>query len=523
MITPYSPRKSVFYVVLFEILGKPLGLITSVLIAYYFGAGKDLDAFLWSSFFLMFCAGTVVGTWPMVITPVLTKIDATDKEQAWGYISAVLSYGALLVLGIGGYIYFFADVIVRSFTDFGPETQKAAIGILKNLVPFFVFNGIYQIEKTILNSYRNFKVTAVAELLSKILLFGSLFLLTNHFYINSLVIGNVLLAFFQFAVPLYVLLKVKNVFTLRLNCDFSWIKISAIMVMPFYISQIINSFTELFYRYVASGLEEGSLSYLSYGIKVKDLAVGTLAFSVSAIAFTEFSRSYSVNDHDAFSETFYKSVFTVWFVIIPVSAFFFFFGDGVITLLFKRGSFDDESTINTYRVLRALSVGLFAWGGNYFTHKAFFSFHDTVTPLLVSIPNTFIVIALYYFLARWCSVYGIALALAIEAMWAFWLYLFVFRCKHMRLDLKLFFRKLLTFAVLSVMCFGIFRYSLNEYFDISQDSVWMLFVKVSVAFVVPMCVYAVVSYLMKIPEAVYVFNNAVMAKDKVMSKVGRKS
>jgi len=255
--------------------------------------------------------------------------------------------------------------------------------------------------------------------------------------------------------------------------------------------------------------------------KIKDLAIGTFAFSVSAVAFTEFSRSYSINDMSAFRETFYKSVFTVWFVIVPVSAYFFFFGDSLIALLFRRGAFDNESAVNSYRVLQALSVGLFAWSGAYFTHKAFYSLHDTVTPMLVSIPNTFIVIALYYFLAKWLSVFGIALALSIVAIWCSSIHLLVFAYKHIKLDLKTFPKKLVTFALLSLVCFGSFRYSLNKYSTPSQDGVWVLFAKVSIAFAVPMLLYIGISYFMKIPEAAYIVNYAASAKDRIRIRIGK--
>jgi len=519
MITPYSPKKSVFYVILFDVLGKPLGLLTTVLIAYYFGTGRHFDAFVWCSSFLLLCVGMIVGMWPLVITPVLTKIDAINTDEAWGYISAVLSYGTLFILAIGGFIYFFSGAIVRSFTNFEPETQEITVNILRNMVPFFIFNGIYQIEKTVLNSYRNFKITSITGFLSKILLLGSLLLFTNYFYISSLVIGNILLAFFQFLVPLYVILKIKNVFSFKICCDFKWIKKSLIMVIPFYVAQTINTFIELFYRYIASGLEEGSLSYLSYGMRIKDLAISTLAVSVSAVAFTEFSKSYSERNLTVFEKNFYKSIFTVWYLIIPTSAFLFFFGDSLIVLLFKRGSFDDESAVNSYKILQVLSIGLFAWSGHYFTHRAFYSFHDTITSMFVSIPNAFVIVALYYFFAKWLSVQGIAIAFTIAAIWCFWLYLFIFSCKHMKIDLKRFLKKLAAFTILSLLCFGIFKYSVISYFVPFQENIFTLFIKTSAAFLVPMLFYVGITYWIKNPEAMILFDCLSKATHQIKDKV----
>ena len=521
MIRAYSPKKSVFYIIFFNILGKPLGLLTSVLMAYYFGTGKDLDAFLWSSTFLVLATGMVVGCWPLVIIPILTTIESKDRDQAQGYISALLSYGTLLILVIGICIYLFAGNIVNLLTNFEITTNIEAVNILRSMVLYFVFNSIYQIEQAVFNTYRNFKTPAFLVFLSRILVIISLVIFTNFIYINSLVLGRTLAALLQFSVTLYIILKMRIAFSLRLSCEWKWIRQTLIMLLPFYVTETFHITTEIFYRYKASGLNEGALSYLNYGCLIKDLTVETLAGTLSIVMFTEFSRSHSTNDLRALKNSFYKSIFTVWYMIIPISTFLFFFGDILIVLLFKRGAFNNESAINSYKVLQILSIGLFAWGGHYFTNKAFFSFHDTITPLIVTIPNTFIIIILYYYFSQWLSITGITLALTISGVWCFWLYLFVLHQKHLKMKISKFFIKLIELGTISFFCFGILKYSVYKNYNPFESSFFQLLLNISIALFVPTLSYLLLTYFMKIPEAINVYGYSLQAKDLIINKIRR--
>jgi putative peptidoglycan lipid II flippase len=501
MIQTYSPKKSVFYVIFYNILGKPFGLIISALTAYYFGTGKELDAFLWSSSFLMLATGITIGSWPLVITPILADIKNQKSEQVNGYISAILSYGILFIIIVSSLIFFMANSIVRYLTNFEPETQIITVNILRSLTLYFLMNSIYEIENAIFNTYRNFKVTSSLVFYSRILVILSLALLTNTLYINSLIIGYTLASVLQFGVPLYLLLKMKNSISLKLNCDLTWIKKTLFLLAPFYVVQILNSTTEIFYRYLASGFSEGALSCLNYGNIIKDLTINTLAITLSTVMFTEFAMNYSQRNLDIFENNFKKSIFLVWYVVVPASAFMFFFSDNLIVLIFRRGAFDNESAINSYRILQVLSIGMFAWAGHYFTHRAFYSFHDTVTPLIVCIPNTFIILGLYYLFAHYFSVIGIAFANAIGAIWCFWLYLIIFRYKHMKINILKFLQKLIILMVISIICFGIFKYVFFINSNPLQETISQLIKKIIIVFIFPSLLYFSITSFLGIPEA----------------------
>ena len=83
MIKGDSIKKSYLSTLLINIVSKPLGLVSSALIADYVGTGQEIDSFLWVTYFVMLFYGVIIGNWGSAIIPVITEIrnkDGVEKE-----------------------------------------------------------------------------------------------------------------------------------------------------------------------------------------------------------------------------------------------------------------------------------------------------------------------------------------------------------------------------------------------------------------------------------------------------------
>ncbi|MGB9677450.1 MAG: lipid II flippase MurJ, partial [Candidatus Ratteibacteria bacterium] len=133
--------------------------------------------------------------------------------------------------------------------------------------------------------------------------------------------------------------------------------------------------------------------------------------------------------------------------IIPSTVFLIFLKDEIITFLFKRGMFDLKSVNLTSYPLFFYSFGLIFYGGISVITRCFYAFNDTRTPVKVgifSIATNFILdIILMKFLAHG----GIALSTSLVGIINFFLLLYFFNKKHLKLNYK----KILEIFVISII------------------------------------------------------------------------
>jgi len=71
----------------------------------------------------------------------------------------------------------------------------------------------------------------------------------------------------------------------------------------------------------------------------------------------------------------------ILFFVIPLSAILIILRAQVVRLVLGSGKFDWEDTILTFSVLGVLAISLFAQSLNLLFVRAYFSLHDTITPL----------------------------------------------------------------------------------------------------------------------------------------------
>jgi len=91
----------------------------------------------------------------------------------------------------------------------------------------------------------------------------------------------------------------------------------------------------------------------------------------------------------------------------------------IVRLLFEQGMFGGSSTLVVSNLLIYYSIGIPFWGMTSLLVRVFYSFKDTITPVIISIVTIVIQISLYIINSKLIGLSGIPLGASIASILQF--------------------------------------------------------------------------------------------------------
>ena len=512
MFVHETKRSSYFYTLLYNVLGKPMGLLLSVLIAYYFGTGKEIDVYFWVILFVNMYYSYTLNNWGTAIVPLM--VDASVKEPAKlrDFQGFIIFWGYLTTIVTGIVLYAFARLFVMHFTQFSPATKLAAVAMLKLALPFYIFTGFYSINVSLVNALTMFKIPTLLDTAVKPALTIVIFvLLVKRYSVTSLIIANNTAQFLIWFILSWVLIK-KDILSLRLTVFFEKRHVVNFLrlLLPYYCFQILESSIGVFSRYMLSGFAIGAIAFINYSERVIGLIIGTLTSNLSLIMFSEYSYIASKESKAKLLDSYKRSIFLVWLFIIPLSVYLFAFGDMVVGMLLQRGNFSRISTLSTALALKYMSIGMFATAAHTFTAKVFSALKDANIGFYTLLPSSVVMVFSYYYFGMRLGYIGIAAAASFNAVFNFCLLLLALNLRHEKVGFSAITSKFLQFAVISAVVNLGLKIALNAYnVHYLELSFWSLLSVNCVVFAVFTFLITAIYYMLKVPEFMFIVNNVI--------------
>ena len=166
---------------------------------------------------------------------------------------------------------------------------------------------------------------------------------------------------------------------------------------------------------LASLLGFGSVSYLYFADRIAQLPLGIIGIALGTTLLTSLSKSNATKDANQFSKDLFISLKIGLFFSIPAALFFINFSDLIIKVLFERGEFSFEETIQTSHALIAYAFGVPAFVMLKSFQPAFLAEGNTKTPMHIGFVLLILNIILSFGLMIYLRHAGIALATSIVA------------------------------------------------------------------------------------------------------------
>ena len=503
------------------LLSRTLGYIRDAVIAWYFGAGLNSDAFI-AAFRIPNLLRKLLGEGSIsnAFVPVLTDYFAKDgKDEALRLArSALWVMSIILVLvSICGIILspLIVKIIAPGFID-SPGKVSLTIVLTRIMFPYIFFIGLVALCMGILNVFGHFATPALAPVLLNLAMILSVFFLCPHFSqpVMGLAVGVMIGGVLQLIFQVPAMVKRGLFFQQKTKILHPGLKKIAQLMLPVIFGGAVYQINTLVDQLLGSLLKEGSITYLYFADRLVQFPLGIFAIAAATAVLPSLSRQAAANDVDALKDTFSHSVRLTLFLTIPSMVGLIILREPIISLLFLRGEFSLEAARLTARALLYYAIGLWAFSAVRIVAATFFALKDTRTPMMMAAVSILANIMLGIVLMGPLGHGGLALATSLASILNLGLLVYALRRKLGSLGWRRIaqsaFKTMGSAAVMGAVVWVVARLLIETEGGAFSERV----VAVAVCVMVGLTVFGVCSYLTGSPE----FANMVVEVKKGMRK-----
>lgn len=408
--------KAALIILAATVVGRVFGLLRDMAVAHFFGANAITDAFFLAYKIPYLLSLTVGGALTATFIPVFTQRMVTGRRaEGWKLAVSMTNAVALVLVGLTAALMLLAPWVVPLFgPGFNPSTMGLAVSLFRILMPGVVFAGLAGLATGVLNSLKGFSVPAFSASVGAVVTIVFMALLSRSWGVTSLAVGTTAGA----AATLLVLipqLRSKGMrYTPRIDWRVPGMSQVALMVWPILIGSAVGKVSIFVDQVLGSLLGEGSISALNYSEKLFQLPLGLFVAGITIPIFPLLSEHVAAGRSDRVNATLGFALRLIAFVLIPASVGLIVLRVPIVALLFQNGGkFTADDTARTAWALLMYSIGLYSYAGRDTLTRVFYAYHDTRTPVIISVVAVVINIACSYVLMQFIGVGGLALGTTI--------------------------------------------------------------------------------------------------------------
>jgi len=421
-----------FLLAISALLSRILGFTRDRLLMIRFGAGEVSDMYYAAFRIPDFVYNLlIVGAIAVAFLPVFSeyfnkrKADSGDEleskenelekwpEQALHFTNNLLNCFLVLLVCFCVILAIFTPFIIKFIVPGFSQVNKAiTINLTRIMFLSPILFGISAIFSGILQYFDRFLIYSIAPLLYNLgIIFGILFLVPA-FGIYGLGYGVILGAFLYFLIQLPAVILVG--FKYKLVMDFGQLGIRKVFKMmgPRIIGVTADNINLLVTTAIASTLAAGSISIFNLSNNFQYLPIGIIGISFAVSSFPVFSKFMASGQKKEFFEHFSSTFCQIIFLIVPISFLFFLLRAQIIRLLYGAGNFGWVDTRLTAAALGIFCFSILANSLIPLVARAFFSFKNTKTPVIIGVMS--VVLNIFF------SIFFIFLMRNNHAFYNFW-------------------------------------------------------------------------------------------------------
>lgn len=404
-------------VTLIILVSKGVGFIREMIMAYYFGRDWITDAYnsAYSLFYLpvLLFSSCITST---LVPLYMEKENALGRDGANRFINNTLNVFLFFSLIISVLMMIFAPGLVSIvYPGFSGECFDLATALSKIMYPALIFFVAGIVLSTLLNAQEHYIAAQLTGLpLSFALIFAAVFF-SDSYGIHAQAWGVVAAGVLQIVI-LCPALRKNYRYRFSLNVSDPDFKRLMILAVPALLSMAVNELNHMIDRMLASTLNAGDISAMTYAFKLITFMIGVLVVPLTTISFSKMSKDAVRKDASAIIPHVHKSLSLLLFAILPIVMVAAVLSNDVIRLAYGRGQFDEESVRITGMVFMFYVVGVPFFGTRDLLNRVFHSLKDTKTPMIIAAVSMAANILLNLILRNIMGVNGLAFATAVAAL-----------------------------------------------------------------------------------------------------------
>ena len=157
------------------------------------------------------------------------------------------------------------------------------------------------------------------------------------------------------------------------------------LMVPKMISHPIEPLTFLFFTALASSLEPGSVSSVSFARNFMSVPVSVIGAAFAIAAFPLLSASFAAGDRRTFGRTFGRNLATITVLTIVAAVGLVVVGGLAIRILLGGGAFDEADIARTAGVLAVFALAIPLESMTHLLSRAVYATHNTLLPSIASV------------------------------------------------------------------------------------------------------------------------------------------
>jgi putative peptidoglycan lipid II flippase len=402
------------------------GLIREILFARAFGASAYTDAFN-----IAFRIPNLLrrlfaeGAFSQAFVPILAEYKSQKGEEATkslvDHVATVLIWTMLLTCLIGVIASPFIVYLIATGLKAKSEVFDASVWMTRVMFPYIGFMAFVALSGGILNTWREFKIPAFTPVLLNLSFIVATLFLAPHLDqpIYAMAIAVIVGGLLQMAIQIPALLKIGMLPRISRNPfaslgDAGVRKILSKMgpavfaVSAAQISLMINT-------NIASRLESGSVSWLSYADRLMEFPTALLGVALGTILLPSLSKANFEGNTEEYSALLDWGLRLTFLLALPCAVGLATISEPLTATLFHYGKFNELSVEMTSRALVAYGVGLIGLILVKILAPGFYAQQNIKTPVKIAIGVLIATQLMNMIFVPWIAHAGLALSIGLGA------------------------------------------------------------------------------------------------------------
>lgn len=370
------------------------GVIRDMLIARYFGASAETDAF-YAAFRLpnmlrrLFAEGAFQQAFVPMLAEVKAKENDSDCQRFMNHVFTILALAVFAVSVLGVLVAPLLVWAIAAGLSSDPEAFSLAVGLTRFMFPYIAFMSLVALAAAILNTWKRFSIPAFTPVLLNLSFITFTVLLAPRLEHPiwalgvAVIVGGVL----QLAVQLIALRRIgvhlRMVSPRAAFADTNVRRVLKLMV-PALFGVGVAQLSILINTNIASHLEHGAVTWLNYADRLMEFPTALLGVALGTVLLPGLSRAFAQNDLTRYNQLLDRGLRLVVLVGIPAAVGLGLTAQALVAFLFQGSQFGPSDVYQTSMAVVGYSVGLLGLIAIKIVAPAFYARKDIRTPVRVA-------------------------------------------------------------------------------------------------------------------------------------------
>ncbi|MGB9911684.1 MAG: murein biosynthesis integral membrane protein MurJ [Microgenomates group bacterium] len=401
-----------------------LGLLRNRVLAHFFS--PETLSIYFSAFrlpetiFEVLIFGTLSSAFIPTFTAYLSK---REEKEAWYITSVVINLGLIFFLILATLFFVLSRPLYQLIAPGFSCSQRELIVNLSRIL--LIAQGFFVLSyflTAVLESFQRFLIPAISPLFYNLgIILGTIFL-AKKWGIYAPTLGAVIGAFFHFLIQLPLAYHLGFRPSLVFNVFHPGVRKIGKLALPRILELSFLQISKSAELFLASLVSTAAYTYYTFANSLQLLPVGLFGTSIAKAALPSLSYQNARGDQEEFKNTLISLVKQIIFLTLPLSVFLVVLRIPLVRLVFGAAQFTWESTVQTGLTVSAFCLGIAPQSLVYLLNRAFYAFHDTKTPVKISIITMLInillgaIFILLFKLPIWSLALAFSLAVVIQVL-----------------------------------------------------------------------------------------------------------